>query len=548
MKTKKNIISICLLAFVITGSYAQEPSALSPYSFSHTITSVIPTITTATPDFSKDIIAAKENEKNGNYPVIAKHFNINVTSQNAGVWTTLENGDRIWQLRIKSGGAISTCVFFDNFFIPQGAILSEYSPDRSQVFSYTVDDNQGNFLFSGEFIKGDEHIIEYYEPANVRGQGAMHITDVAHQFRDLEAGPCHVNVVCTPEGTGWQEKKKGICRIYIVTSAGGGYCSGTLVNNTALNCKRYILTAYHCGGGATTTQLSQWKFYFNYEATQCTGQGDTYGNTTNSFTGCSQRAGGNLTGGSDFLLLEMTSTSTPTWWAYTAYFNGWTNATSSYAGSTCIHHPAGNNKKISIATSIPFTNTYPGCAANAHWQTTFVATANGHSVPEGGSSGSPLFNGAGLVMGTLTGGATSCTLLTGPELYGKMSYHWISNGTTNATRLKPWLDPNNSGVTTLNGNFSPCNVGIDDQKEENSFTIYPNPSKGEFTINIELAKQENIQIRVFNIVGQEIFTKKIADTQVGKFTIDLSSQSNGIYFVELKTNEQVSSKKISLVK
>jgi len=311
MKTRKNIISICLLIFGIVCSYAKESSSINPYSFTHTLTSVIPTITTTTHDFTKDILEAQENEKNGNYPVIAKHFNINVTTQNAGIWTTLENGDRIWQLRIKSDGAISTCIFFDNFFIPQGAILSEYSSDHSQVFSYTVDDNQGNFLFSGEFIKGGEQIIEYYEPAHVKGQGAMHITDVAHQYREPEVGPCHVNAICTPEGNGWQDKKKGVCRIYLVTTAGGGFCSGTLINNTALNCKRYILTAYHCGGGATVSQLSQWKFYFNYEATQCSGQSDSYGTTTNSFTGCTQKAGGDLNGGSDFLLLEMTSTSNP---------------------------------------------------------------------------------------------------------------------------------------------------------------------------------------------------------------------------------------------
>jgi PKD repeat protein len=37
-----------------------------------------------------------------------------------------------------------------------------------------------------------------------------------------------------------------------------------------------------------------------------------------------------------------------------------------------------------------------------------------------------------------------------------MSYHWISNGTTAARQLKPWLDPSNSGVLTLAGSSNPC--------------------------------------------------------------------------------------------
>jgi PKD repeat protein len=41
-------------------------------------------------------------------------------------------------------------------------------------------------------------------------------------------------------------------------------------------------------------------------------------------------------------------------------------------------------------------------------------------------------------------------------MYGKMSYHWTSNGTTTAKQLKPWLDPTNSGVLTLAGSYDPC--------------------------------------------------------------------------------------------
>ncbi|NLA24738.1 MAG: PKD domain-containing protein, partial [Bacteroidales bacterium] len=74
-------------------------------------------------------------------------------------------------------------------------------------------------------------------------------------------------------------------------------------------------------------------------------------------------------------------------------------------------------------------------------------------VTEGGSSGSPLFSNNKLIVGTLTGGSSDCGLpaQNQSDLYGKFDYHWESNGGADNVRLKPWLDPNNTGATILQG-------------------------------------------------------------------------------------------------
>ncbi|HOU98416.1 MAG TPA: hypothetical protein PLP65_06180 [Bacteroidales bacterium] len=71
-------------------------------------------------------------------------------------------------------------------------------------------------------------------------------------------------------------------------------------------------------------------------------------------------------------------------------------------------------------------------ATNAEWNVLYVATANGHGVVEGGSSGSPLFNQAKRVVGQLSGGNSACTNLSGSNLYGKFWYDWdqTPGGTT----------------------------------------------------------------------------------------------------------------------
>ena len=552
-KTATFLTSAALLCSAF--SFAQESSDASPYSFTHALTGTVPMIVMPAHDFSQDIKDAEAFEKAGNYPRFARHFDVNVTMLNSGVWSELPNGDHVWRLSLKSAGALATDLFFDNFFIPEGAEFNVYTADHKEVSrTYTFDDNQGNELFSTEFLQGEEQTIEYYEPASVRGQGKLRLTQLAHQYRMLPmADDCEVNIICSPEGDNWQDEKRGVVRIYVVESGGAGYCSGTLINNTAMDCKRYILTAFHCGVNSSATNFNSWKFYFNYESTACVGTG---GSTANVMTGCTKKADSNDGGGStgsDFLLVQMSSTASPTWWP-NVYYNGWSNVnTAPAAGAICIHHPAGSNKKISKTAATAVSTTWGG-TAGTHWRVTWTGTTNGWGVTEGGSSGSPLFDANSRVIGTLTGGGSYCnSVVPGgqnqPDSYGKVSYHWTSDGTTSPYQLKPWLDPGNTGATTLNGSYTPCAAtGITTNEAENMFSVYPNPNNGEFTVSVKLDKQADVKIRVINMIGQEISNRMITNTVGGTYTMDLSAQPNGIYFVEIKSNNSILVKKINVIK
>jgi hypothetical protein len=558
----KKISIVLLSASFLFSQYtnAQENPTIAPYSFNHQLEKEVPIHILPSHDFTQDIIDAQVTQKQGNYPRIAKSFDVNLEMNNSGVWNTLSNGDRVWRLSLKSAGALATCLYFDNFFLPEGSTLHVYTPDHKQLFgSYTYLDNQGNDLFSTEFLKGEEEIIEYYEPLSVKGQGRLRITSLAHQYRELAmADDCEVNIICSPEGDNWQDKKKGVVRILVKEGADVGYCSGTLINNTQLDCKRYILTAFHCGVNATASDFTQWKFYFNYEATQCTGQADTYGAINNVFTGCTKKADSDDNGGdsgSDFLLLQMTSTLHPTWW-HSVYFNGWNKgATAPAGGSIAIHHPAGTNKKISKTAATAISATWGGQVAGTHWRINWTGTTNGWGVTEGGSSGSPLFNPSGLVVGTLTGGGSYCNSTQAggqnqADSYGKLAYHWISDGTVDAHQLKPWLDPINSGVTTLNGSVNPCNsVGITEiSAPKEIMNIYPNPNNGSFSISINLEKREDIEIIVYNYTGQQIFRKKVELNAGDIQTIDLKDQADGVYFIQLKTTDYFETKNVIISK
>jgi len=113
-----------------------------------------------------------------------------------------------------------------------------------------------------------------------------------------------------------------------------------------------------------------------------------------------------------------------------------------------IHQPNGDEKAISICTTkLTTINSCIGSGGSStHWQ---VVWSQG--VTEPGSSGSGIWNSAThRLLGTLSGGGSDCSTPTLPDCYGKFSVAWAS-GTTTSSRLRDWLDAQNSGVTNVSG-------------------------------------------------------------------------------------------------
>lgn len=78
----------------------------------------------------------------------------------------------------------------------------------------------------------------------------------------------------------------------------------------------------------------------------------------------------------------------------------------------------------------------------------------------------------------------------------------------------------------------------------NDLNIYPNPSKGEFTIHFSNPTYIT-EISVYSIVGNEVKNWKVNNT-VDKLDVNLLDQSEGIYFININTNDQYITKKVIL--
>ena len=456
----KNIFTFILFAILLNVSiYAQVSTGGIPPSFNiKTLNTTVDNYIFTAPDLQKIQAEDAVAQQKGDAYRYGVDIPVNLNIENSGTWDILPDGRKIWRLQITVKGAPALGVYYNKFYIPVGGLLYLYNADKTEIIgAFTNKTNIKGEEFATELLSGESVILEYISPEFPTKKPQIEITSVSYAYRSLGflkkqykeeilgSDPCEVNINC-PEGNSWQDEKRGVARISIKIGSSYYLCSGSLVNNTNQDCTPYFLSAYHCGENATASDLNQWVFYFNYESSTCSG---TSGSLSQSVTGATLRAEApnNIGTTSDMLLLELNQSVPST---YNPYYNGWTRTTTASTSGVGIHHPAGDIKKISTYTS-SLTNYY-----NTHWKVYWSATTTNHGVTEGGSSGSPLFNSSGLIVGTLTGGSSYCTAPDDPDYYGKFSFHWTSNGSTSDQQLKPWLDPANTNVTELQGTNYPC--------------------------------------------------------------------------------------------
>ena len=87
------------------------------------------------------------------------------------------------------------------------------------------------------------------------------------------------------------------------------------------------------------------------------------------------------------------------------------------------------------------------------------------------------------------------------------------------------------------------------EKNDYDLEIYPNPAENEFELIFLLSSRQDIEISIINNLGQEISKNKIDDF-IGQYKekVNVSSLSKGVYFVQLKTNNEIYNKKLILSK
>jgi hypothetical protein len=425
-------------------SQAQLAHGGKPASFSQLKSSVfkIPFIEME-PVSNEELL--REEKSNVSTPLkpfrFAKTFDVDIDPSHSGIWEN-QQSQRIWRVGIRSRGAYSLNLVFDKMIIPQKASLFIYSPDHSIILgAFTSENEQSSGFFPVYPIPGDEIIVEYNEPADAQVKGQLHILKVNHDYKNIfgtrplgEAGLCNRDVYC-PDVTAYSKEKQCVVDLII---GGHELCTGTLINNVRQDKTPYMITAGHCISDAADAQATL--ICFNYESPFC-GNGKSslngYANQTLSGSVLKSRSDS-----LDFALVELERIPPA---EFRPFFAGWNRSGAIPASTFSIHHPLGDVKKISVDNNAPtignFSNEF---VKNSFW----IIGKWEIGTTEAGSSGGPLFSDKKLLIGSLTGGTSSCSDPT-DDLFAMFSKQWNHYSST-ASQLKAWLDPDNSGVQEIN--------------------------------------------------------------------------------------------------
>ncbi len=79
-----------------------------------------------------------------------------------------------------------------------------------------------------------------------------------------------------------------------------------------------------------------------------------------------------------------------------------------------------------------------------------------------------------------------------------------------------------------------------------SMTLAPNPTSGTVNLNVALDRVANLQIRIFNAVGQLVQQLPMQQLNELNVTLDLSNQKAGIYFVQLQVEGEIYTQRLVL--
>jgi lysyl endopeptidase len=281
--------------------------------------------------------------------------------------------------------------------------------DVAQARSLT----DGNGSYWTSVTDGERQQLEFFAPSGIDLATVVpRIDAIAHLLVEMfdpggpvlkglgDSGACNINAVCGDASLGqaYVNARNSVAWMNFMSGGSSYVCTGTLLNDMDnATFTPWFYTAHHCIG--TQAEANSLSTFWRREAATCNGTG----------AGANIQVGGGAQmmysqGSTDGALLRLNGTPPAG-----AVFAGWNaGALAANADIIGIHHPSGDNKKVSVGRFVNVTSNVNigGQVVGSALRVTWL-----EGTTEGGSSGSGLFtlnNGGYQLRGGLFGGSASC--------------------------------------------------------------------------------------------------------------------------------------------
>ena len=149
---------------------------------------------------------------------------------------------------------------------------------------------------------------------------------------------------------------------------------------------------------------------------------------------------------------------------------------------------------------------------------------------------------SGIITGSGTYNHGQTVYLTAEAESGYSFVNWTENGIGVSTnKVFSFIATSDRNLVA---NFQ-IQTGIENIFEKGSVTIFPNPSKGNFTIGLDNNYFGEILIRIHSVTGNLSKTEKInKTTHKADFMFDIGNMGEGVYFIDLQTKKEKITKMI----
>lgn len=364
-----------------------------------------------------------------------------------GTFAQTPDGGYVWVAAIGSEYAGGVRLHIENLYLPPNAELFFYNSSGEVYGPYSGAGPEGTGEFWTPSVLGRQGTLQVrvYAPADADDLSEISLTvrEVGHISRSFfglgneQAGTCGNNAACVVNTNCQNDPivsndELAVAKMLWISGAYIYTCTGGLVADTVASSQiPYFLTANHCLSKASTNLEA----FFQYQAAcgstiNCTGTwddppaGSFAGKTIGATVKATNRRG-------DFTLLQL-SQNPPAG----SYFLGWTTVAVANSNNTPLYrvsHPSGAPQSYSQHS------VDTGAVTCTGWPRGERIYSNDQiGATEGGSSGSPVINAAGQIVGQLSGCCgyncgNVCDTASNSTVDGAFAYYFL--------KVKPYLQP-----------------------------------------------------------------------------------------------------------